>query len=189
MSLAFSGPRRATPVGMGGLLYFLCVTEGAEGKVAFDPTDEVRPDDSRFLFVVQTRLSVVLLSVEAFFQRHLSGCFFGVVHDISSASCFLLRVQVIERFVVAASRLRGAVFSDPRFAKARSEGWVLAAAVWWRGEWRRVERSSSVRLPRRRQLLVQMLLISRERSSQVPLAQPRMPALMQPLLRLLFPEL
>ena len=41
---------------------------------------------------------------------------------------FRLRVQVIERFVVAASRLRGAVFSDTRFAKARSEGWVLAAA-------------------------------------------------------------
>ena len=30
--------------------------------------------------------------------------------------------------MVAASRLRGAVFSDTRFAKARSEGWVLAAA-------------------------------------------------------------
>ena len=71
---------------------------------------------------------MVLLPVGAFFQRHLSGCLFGVVHDISSASCFLLRVQVIERFVVAASRLRGAVFSDTRFAKARSEGWVLAAA-------------------------------------------------------------
>ena len=56
----------------------LAEREMTEGKVAFDPTDEVRPDDSRFLFVVQTRLSVVLLSVEAFFQRHLSGCLFGV---------------------------------------------------------------------------------------------------------------
>ena len=111
-----------------------------EGKVAFDPTDEVRPDDSRFLFVVQTRLLAVLLPVGAFFSEASVGCFFGVVHEISSASCFLLRVQVIERFVVAASRLRGAVFSDTRFAKARSEGWVLggpaaeADATPWDGE-------------------------------------------------------
>ena len=107
----------------------LAEREMTEGKVAFDPTDEVRPDDSRFLFVVQTRLSVVLLSVGAFFFAASVRVSLWRRFMISQALLvFLLRGQVIERFVVAASRLRGAVFSDTRFAKARSEGWVLAAA-------------------------------------------------------------
>ena len=99
-----------------------------EGKVAFDPTDEVRPERQLLLLWLRRVFWWFCFLSELSFRSICQGVSLASFMKSQALLVFRLRVQVIERFVVAASRLRGAVFSDTRFAKARSEGWVLAAA-------------------------------------------------------------